>query len=709
MQQVLRALENWRAAERGRFALWMPVFMGTGVLSYFSLRSEPPVWLGGAATVGALCLVLLLARHPVPRALAMASVATALGLASAQVATFRAPPAAVLPSHAAVLSGVVRSVEALPNGQRITLDSARINDEPPLARWVRLRLKKGDNPEINTGDTIRVRALLRPPAPPAYPGAWDLQRDAWFSGWAGSGYAIGPLERISADLPHRPLGLVQRLREYIARHITRAIPGPAGQICVTLLTGITTGIPPPDHDAFRASGLAHLLAVAGLHIGIVMGWMLTCARFALAASERASLRWPARQLAALIALAAGGGYMLLTGMHLPIVRSFAMACLYSLAVLAGRRPLSLRGLAVAATVLMLLEPEEVPGVSFQMSFGAVLALIAGYEALRPALRSLRGNEGSWRRPASVLVALALTSVLAGVASAPFGAYHFGRIQLYFVLANMVAVPLAALWVMPAGLLGLILLPLGLEWVAFVPMGWGAATILWVAHATADLPSSTMSVPHMPAWGLALVALGMAWLGLWRSLPRLAGIPVIVLGLASPWMVQPPDLLVSADARLIGIRVQNSVYLQQQSGASAFTRDAWLQYWAADAGEPFPVDGDAARGVISCQKDACLLRPLATAKAALLVRGATHPDGCAVISVIISAEPARGLCPRPWPALVDRFTVWRYGATAIWLHGQSAFVLTDRAYRGRRPWVPPPPTSHAKSAPTPTLPTAPVDD
>ena len=141
------------------------------------------------------------------------------------------------------------------------------------------------------------------------------------------------------------------------------MPGAAGAVAVTLLTGFHERHSAADHDAFRASGLAHLLAVAGLHIGIVMGWALAFARLAFAASEHASLHWPTKKLAALAALAAGGGYMVLTGMHVPIVRSFAMACLFTVAVLAGRRAISLRGLALAATVLMLLEPEEVPGVS----------------------------------------------------------------------------------------------------------------------------------------------------------------------------------------------------------------------------------------------------------------------------------------------------------------------------------------------------------
>ena len=696
--QAAAWLEGWLTAERGRFTLWLPVFMGVGVLAYFALRAEPAWWLGAAAAVPAVLAALLLRPWPVPRAGAMALAAVALGFASAQLATARAPPLENLPTHATVLTGTVRAVEIFPEGRRITLEAAQLDGTAPLTRWLRVRLRPTELQEINAGDTIRVRTLLRPPASPAYPGAWDLQRDAWFSGHGGSGYALGPVERIAQAPTGASPRLVQRLREAIGRHIAAAVPGAAGAVSITLLTGVTTGIPPPDHDAFRASGLAHLLAVAGLHIGIVMGWVLAFSRLAFAASEYASLHWPTKKLAALAALFAGGCYMVLTGMHLPITRAFAMACLYTVAVIAGRRAVSLRGLALAATVLMLIEPQEVPGVSFQMSFSAVLALIAGYEVLRPALRSLHGPGTTARRFASHLAALALTSALAGTASAPFAAYHFGRIQIYFVLANMLAVPLTALWVMPAGLIGLALMPVGLDWLAWVPMGWGVRVVLWIARTTAALPVSTFEVPQMPAWGLAATALGVAWLGLWRSRLRLLGVPVIALGLISPMLARPPDILVSADARLIAVRVGGTVFLQHATGASKFTRDAWLQYWAA--GQPIAMPGEAteAGGAVICKKDACLLRPQASAKAVLLVRGALHPQGCGDASIIVSAEPARGLCPRPWPALVDRFTVWRYGAVAIWLDGAHARIVTDRAWRGARPWVAPLPLPRKATAP-----------
>jgi competence protein ComEC len=696
-------LEAWQSAERGRFALWLPVCMASGILCYFSLRSEPPFWLGAAVALPAICVAVLWDRGPVIHGTVVAVAAAAIGFAAAQIATTRAPAMDRLPTRAGIVTGVARSVEVLPNGRRITLEAVRIDGAPPLSRWLRVRLKDTDQQEVSTGDTVRVRALLWPPSSPAYPGAWDLQRDAWFSGQGGSGYALGSIERVAEAPPGSWLRTVQRLREVIARHIMVAAPGAGGAVSVTLLTGVTTGIPPPDRDAFRDAGLAHLLAVAGLHIGIVMGWVLTFSRLGFAASEYASLHWPTKQLAALIALIGGAGYMVLTGMHVPIVRAFAMACLYTIAVLAGRRAISLRGVALAASVLMLIEPEAVPGVSFQMSFAAVLALIAGYDALRPKLRALR-RDGSWpRRFMLYVMALALTSFLAGTASAPFAAYHFGRIQLYFVLANMIAVPIAALWVMPVGLIALVLMPLGLDRFAFVLMGWGADAILYVARTAAAWPAATCNVTQMPAWGLAATGFGMAWLGLWRSRLRLAGMLVIALGLVSPLLVRPADILVSDDARLIAVRIHDTVFLQAVSGFSKFTRAAWLQYWAPNAVTMLPREGERADGAVACRKEGCLLHPLPDARSVLLVRADAHPDDCREISLIVSAQPARGICPPPWPRLVDRFTVWRNGAAAIWLEGGRVRIVTDRDYRGDRPWVPPVPTPRPR--PSPTLPPA----
>lgn len=476
------------------------------------------------------------------------------------------------------------------------------------------------------------------------------------------------------------------------------LPDARGAIAATLLSGFSAAIPEADRAAFRDAGLAHLLAIAGLHIGIVMGLVLGFTRLVLAALEWPALHWPARQIAALTALAAGGGYLLLTGAHVPIRRSFAMACLVTLGLIAGRRAVSLRGLALAAGAVLLGAPEEIVGVSFQMSFSAVLALISGYEALWPALMRITSR---WRRH---LVMLALTSFLAGTASAPFGAAHFGRVQLYFVLANLIAVPITAFWVMPCGLIALALMPLGIAALALVPMGWGIGLILAIARAISALPAATLPVAHIPSGGLLLIALGMAWLGIWRSRLRLWGVPILALGLASPLASRPPDLLVSPDARLIGLRTAEGVFVLAQPGASRFTRDAWAEYWAR--GPLLPLS-TAPAAAVSCTDGACLLRPGANRAAALLLSDETAaPAACDDAALVVSPVPLRGGC-RGLPH-IDRFTVWRDGAVAAWLDASGVRLVSEREWRGVRPWVPPAPAPRHPDAQHPALPLAAED-
>ncbi|MSP01781.1 MAG: ComEC family competence protein [Acetobacteraceae bacterium] len=717
--------DRLREAEQGRFVLWLPVFMGAGVLAYFDLRFEPPPWLAAKIAAAAFAAAIALSSWTLPRALALVAGFAALGFASAQYTTARLPPIEThLPGKAMMVSGTVRAVEILPHARRITLKTVTLNpdERPPgrgrpvvtfgdpapprhLIRDVRLRLAKGDDSVVATGDLVRIRAISRQPMPPSMPGGWDTQRDAYFAGLGASGWALGRLQIVNHALPDRFASWVQWLRETIGGRIMAAVPGAEGTIAVTLLTGAARSIPPADHAAFRDSGLAHILAVAGLHIGIVMGFALAGARTAMALSERASLFWPTRKIAAVFALAVGGGYMILTGAHVPIVRSFAMACLFTLALLAGRQPVSVRGLGLAGIALMTIAPYEVPGVSFQMSFSAVLALISGYETLRPWLRRLYGK--SWgKRLGSHLVALALTSTLAGTASLPYGAYHFGHVQLYYIFSNMAAVPLTALWVMPAGMIALLLIPLGLEALALVPMGWGVTLIIWIARGTAALPAATLPVPHLSEWGLAVLSVGIAWLGIWRSRIRLLGILAIAIGIASPMFDRPPDILLSGDGGLIGFRTEQGVFLQETRSGSSFTRDAWLTRWYATTAAKLPVTGEAADGALRCVKDRCLFQPRPDAKPVLLMRGPSKPDNCKELAAIVSAEPARGLCHYPGPKLVDRFTVWKQGPAAIWLEPGGVLVLTDREARGTRPWVPPPPKPRPR--PVSNLPLAPLD-
>jgi competence protein ComEC len=687
---VERGLAAWIEAEQGRFLPWLAVFMGAGIVLFFARPIEPPAWIGPAFVGLTLPLVALGWGRQTARAAMACLLALALGFAAASLRTHAMPPMPDLPRGAVAVSGIIVVVEPLPAGRRVILGQVTLNGGAMLARGLRLRLRNTDLQPLAPGDRLAVRALLRAPFAPSYPGAWDQRRDEFFQRLAGGGFALGAA-RLQAHA-HRS-GLAQRwqrFREGVAARIMAAVPGPPGAVAATLLTGINTAIPPATRADFASAGLAHILAVAGLHIGIVMSTVFAAARFALVQWEWAALRWPIKQVAAVLALAVGAFYMAITGMHLPIIRSFLMACLVTLGLVLGRRAISMRSLGFAATVLMLTQPEAVDGVSFQMSFAAVMVLVAGYEvlhSLKIASFSHRAGVLGWLRRDLLLVAT--TSLLAAAATAPFVAYHFGQVQIYSVLANMLAVPLATFWVLPLGLAGLLLMPLGLGFLALIPMGWGCALMIAIARMASNLPAATLPVPPESLAGLSIASLGLIWLCLWRSPARLFGLAPLVLGVVvMPCFVRLPDILVSPDLRTIAVGEPEAVYLQQ-TGHDDFTLGEWRRFFAGRPVVALPAEGTPAGSGVACSAEGCVL-PGRGAGAVLIWRAYTPPANCRGIAIIITTgylDEAQGVgCAGL--TLVDRARVRSGQAIAIRLEPHGLLVDADRDGRGNWPWLPP---------------------
>ena len=705
-EQVQRVVD----AERGRFAPFLAVSLAAGAALYYIQPGEPAPHTGPGMIAAGITLVLLGRSRRLLLALALLVTAAGVGFGAAQWATGSAPPQPTLPTRATIVTGTVAMVEPLPQGRRVTLTAPRLDDAPPLARSLRIRLRATDPVSVATGDTLRVRAMLLPPSGAPVPGGWDIQFDAYHTGGAGFGYALNPAERLVSAPPSGVSAWMQALQEAIMARIHAALPGSTGLLAAGLMVGGTTAISAADQAAFRDSGIYHLLSISGLHLAIAMGLVFSAIRLLLAAFEWTALRLPTKAIAAVCALASGGFYTLLTGSQVPMLRSFAAACLVTVAILAGRRALSLRAWALALAAVLLFAPYEVVRVSFQMSFAATLALIGGFEALRPWLTRLAGQHSWPRRALAWTAALALTSALAGTASLPFGAYHFGAVQIYYVLANMIAVPLTSVLVMPAAVLALVLMPFGLEILALVPMGWGVQGLLAIGQTVAAWPQAVLPVPHIAPWGLAAYSLGLAWLALWRSRLRLLGVLPMLAGLLSAPLYQAPDLLVSADARLIALRAGSVLHVQRGASASGFVLDSWLQHLGLRDWRPMPSAGMAsADGAVACTATACILRPRPDSPAVQLLRG---PPDAAVCShaLVVSPEPLRLDCrstPQAGAVIIDRFSVWREGAHAVWITPRGVTILTDRSVRGDRLWVTPLPT-RTRQPPGPALPPALVD-
>jgi competence protein ComEC len=689
LRRAAPALRDAALAERERWALWIPALLGSGIGFYFMLAVEPPAW-SGPAFIGAAGLTILLGRrHAVLLLPGIAALIVACGFADAQLQTWLvAAPVLERQLGPVRVEGSVVEVDPLPEGYRIVVEPRTIErlDAGHLPLRLRMRVTRGGD-DLLPGEFVSLRAILYPPPAPAMPGAYDFQRRAYFDRLGAVGFAVSPVERRVAPEGGGPAMwriAVASLRSAMTERILAALPGRTGGVAAAIITGQTHAIPEADAAAFRDAGLAHILVIAGLHMGMVAGLAFVAVRAFFALIPALSLRYPTKKWAAAFALLVTFCYMLLSGATVSSRRSFVMTGLVMLAVLVDRLQLSARGLAYAATGILLLTPMSVTGPSFQMSFAAVGGLIAFYETYRARLSKWHREAGPVGRVALYGVGISLTTVICTVATAPYTIFHFNRFAVYSVAANIVAVPITGFWVMPWAMVTCALMPLGLQAWGLQPMGWGIDAIIAIAHGVTSWPGAVVVLPAMPLAGLLLVTAGGLWLCIWQGRWRLWGVAPIVLGLLAIALVRPPDLVIAGDGKQIAALAADGSYMLAGK-TKAMNLETWTRRAASEAGAIFPQDGVSADGSLACDRLGCIYRMRGRSVALLRDPQALDED-CRGVDLVVSPEPARRRCRGAVP-VIDRFDLWRGGTHAIWLAPDAITVETVDGWRGERPWVP----------------------
>jgi competence protein ComEC len=433
---LVRGASRALSAERDRWFLWLPAFLGTGIGLYFSLRVEPPLWLALVLAALAIVVVATARRYQRKVAAALAVAAVLLGFATAKLEAWAvAAPVLERPTSRTIVEGRVVDVEPLPTGRRIVLEPRRIGELPQdmLPARVRITLRDREGLAI-PGEGIAVRALLYPPSGPAMPGAYDFQRRAWFDRLGGVGYAQGPLRPLEGEAPAMWRSWLAVLRADMSERIMAALPGRTGGIAAAIITGETHAIPEADAQAFRDAGLAHILVIAGLHMGLVAGLAFFAVRTGLALVPWVALRFNTKKGAAVAALLVTFGYMLLSGATVSARRSFFMTSLVLLAILVDRLHLSARGLAWAALAIMLANPYAATTAGFQMSFAAVAGLVAFYETFRERIGGWYRDAGRVRRWGIHLLGIVFTTVVSTIATTPFTVFQVPRFDKSTVIS-----------------------------------------------------------------------------------------------------------------------------------------------------------------------------------------------------------------------------------------------------------------------------------
>jgi competence protein ComEC len=698
----LRVLEECLLAERGRWPLWLPVFLGMGIALYFALPAEPGAFWGALGVAVAGGVLVLVRGRSLPLLLASGCLfAVALGFAATQARSLRlAGPVIERNTGALMLEGVVAEVEALPDGgARLTLDRvAHDRDDVIVPVKARIKAKPGLS-AAHVGDRVRVRAMLMPPPQPAMPGAFDFARFAWFRQLGAIGTALGPVQVTEAGAATGWRAdftiAVNEIRHAITTRILAVLPGDRGAVTAALTTGDQMPISGPMMQAYRDSGLAHILSISGLQITMAAG--LVGLRTLLALFPAVALRYPIKKWAAALAIAFAGFYTLLAGSPVPAQRSFFMTGLVLLAVLLDRVALSMRLVAWAAVAILLWAPEEMIGPSFQMSFAAVVSMIAAYESLTPRQTAWRvAHPGLLPAISLYVFGVVMSTLIAGFATAVYGVFHFNRFAVWSVAANMIAVPLTGFWVMPWALLMFLLLPFGLEALALVPMGWGVEGVNRVALWVASWPSSAVTLPLLPLWAVVVFTLGGCWLCLWRRGWRWWGVIPMVAALASMAFARPPDLLVDGRGDGMALRTAEGRLLLNGKGGRIL-KDTWTRRAGPDAPERWPKKSSSRDGRLRCDETGCLWRH--DGRVVALVKDEDNPEkACAGADIVVSSVPLRGTC-RGARVIVDRFDLWRRGPHALWLGPDGARIETVAGWQGDRPWAwRPHPRKKARTAP-----------
>jgi competence protein ComEC len=462
------------------------------------------------------------------------------------------------------------------------------------------------------------------------------------------------------------------------------LPGSTGGVASAVITGKRGQIAESVKAAFRNSGLSHLLAIAGLHLGLVGAFVFFAVRGGLALVPPIALRWPIKKIAAGVTLVLLFCYLMISGAAIPTERAFVMNGIVFAAILIDRLRLSMRICALAALVVLLLAPASLVGVSFQMSFGAVVALVAVYETWGTQLGRLLQTGSLARRIGGYFAAVALTTLIVTIGTEPFAIYHFHHVVLYSPLANVIAVPLSAMWTLPCGVVACLLMPFGLEKLALVPMGWGIDLTIAVAQWVATLPGNVWAVARLPTFGVVLVALGGCWLCLWQGRWRRFGAIGIALGLLTMLAVRPPDLVLADFGRLIAARAPDGGYFVRPT-AAALDRSFLADETAAPL-ERWP-DGSVA-GPLDCREAGRCFYAAHGMRVALVTGAAGLPVICGTVDAILAQAPAGFDCRDRIP-VADRIDNWRYGAIALWLGDDGITLESANQSRGDRPWVPHP--------------------
>lgn len=619
------------ALETRRTFILLPFATLFGLIVYAALPAEPSPWALAAIAVTGLG-ILLIRRHDPPRWLALAALFwVGLSLLPFHAALF-ATPMLDRPLYGAFTATVDEIISESADARRMIVSAIAPLEGGQAPDIRRARIFGGVDPPLVAGDRIAANLRLAPVPGPVLPGSFDGQFHGYFAGIGAYGTVTSGLRRIAPAEGFSPSRAVDGLRRDIGERISAVLDGPAAAIGWAMVVGDQSHISDETREVMASSGLAHIYSISGLHLSIVAGGTFFFVRL-LSALVARSAGWPLKKLAALAGMAAASGYLMLAGgpANIPAFRSTLMLLLIFGAVLAGRRALTMRNVAFAALVIVLIDPASIFRPSFQLSFAAVVALIGVYELPR---RQRDAQHGLLGRMGAAIWATAITSLVAGLATLLFSAYHFQQTAPLGVLANVIMLPILTFVIMPFGVISVFAMPLGLDPLALPVMGWGIDRMLDVARLVTDWSRGLEANPVLTPWALLVGLAALAWFAFftdrWRMAGPLLAVPIVLVS----GFDSRPDVLIADTTQAIAIR-DGAAYGLLSGRPGSFAVDVWSEHYRAE------VTGDLAGA--RCDGIGCAYVSPQGYSLSLVRDASAFAEDCGHVDLVITRLRAPGYC------------------------------------------------------------------
>ncbi len=681
--------------EQANWFLWLPVALALGSGSYFALLVEPSWGFVLTLLIASAGFVFLSRKHTLALIFSALVFSMAAGFAFAKINTFRvAAPVIEKRIGPVAVAGRIETLLFLASGEvKIIIRPSRIERLKPEDTPGRIRLKLRQSQkatELFPGMFIEARAIIFPPPEPTYPGGFDFARKNWFEGIGGSGFFISAPKvtavRGQASLFERARISLAHLRQRISSRLQSRLDGEKGGLAAALIVGDRAAISKSLVNTLRDAGLAHLLAISGLHMVLFAGTIFWLLRALLALNATLLLHWPVKKWAAGGALAGAFYYLLISGAAISTQRAFIMIAIMFIAIMLDRPAISLRNIAIAAVIILVIRPYSLLSVSFQMSFAATTMLVAFYEWFRSGnfFRFYPSSSLTMRALKSVcfyVAGTALTTLIAGLATSPFAAYYFQHIAVFSLLANILALPVIGFVVMPAGLVALLAMPLGVDGYVLPVMGAGLDLVIDIASWTVSFPDAVKITPAFSGTAMLLMIFGALWLCLWRTKWRFLGLAVIAAGLAVTPIYPLPDIYIAASGKNIAVRGGDGLLVVAKARREKFSVEKWL----AREGDTISPGKAARRDGFRCDAGGCIFKLNDNRLVSFAETLAAVEEDCRRVDILIATVPVRLKCERP-EVVIDKFDLWRNGAYTLTVSGQSVVVRNGLETRGDRPWV-----------------------